>query len=257
MMSSLPDYVVADPSGNITVLVTQLVPPDKQAETAALLFAAEPQCEQVGYVSNAVPGRSISIRMSGGEFCGNAALSAAAYALMLGGEAAGDIRVDFCGVDAPMYASVERVEQSFFKASVSMPLPESVKDTALQLGEKTCILPVVAFPGISHVVMNGSVEKQLAEASVRQWCRKLDVPALGLIMLEPEENRLTPLVYVSAVDTLYWEKSCASGTCAAARVLFLKEGKNECSFKQPGGILSAKTDGGSLYLFGSVGFKSK
>lgn len=253
-MKQFPDYVIADPAGNITLLVTEPVPPEAQAALASELLSAEPTAEQVGYLSDLVPGQSVSIRMSGGEFCGNAALSAAAYALWKSSGIKADVAVDFSGLDKPVKARLERRGDSMFTGTVSMPLPESVRDGSFMLENELCEFPLVSFPGISHVILNRIPGRESAEAAVKAWCRELNVPALGLMMLSEDGKSLTPLVYVREVESLYWESSCASGTCAAAWYFSRTAGDGRWSFSEPGGTLSAEVSGNELRLIGSVRF---
>ena len=253
MMKPLPHYVIANPTGNITLLVTDPVSIDEQAAVSAELFRAEPSVEQIGFVWNIVPGISASIRMSGGEFCGNASLSAAALVLQESGRSNGEITLDFFGLQNPVSVSVEQLSGRSFRGSVSMPLPEKVSVKSLILDDELLQLPVVAFPGISHVLLNGILKRSAAEAAVIRWCEELKVPALGIMLME--DDSLTPLVFVREVNSLFWESSCASGTCAAVYHLFHETGSHVMrSFREPGGILSAEAGDGYLHLFGNVSF---
>ena len=72
-------YSIWDPSGNITALVESPVPVERQSAVAAELMARHPAVEQLGFVSwQAEDGTDAVLRMAGGEFCGNASMSAAA-----------------------------------------------------------------------------------------------------------------------------------------------------------------------------------
>ena len=76
--------------------------------------------------------------------------------------------------------------------------------------------------------------------------------ALGLMFVDRDRSALTPLVYVPAAGTLFWETSCASGTTAVGA---WAAGQNcspgasglplTLSLKQPGGTLeiTAEQDG--------------
>ena len=76
-------YAILDPTGNITALVETPVDPARQPETAAALMARHPQVEQVGFLSPPAEGAVRgTLRMAGGEFCGNATMSAAALAFL-------------------------------------------------------------------------------------------------------------------------------------------------------------------------------
>ena len=72
------DYLVADPSGNTTILVLTPVPKEEHSALAAKLLALPGiEAEQVGYVTREA-GKPLRVDMMGGEFCGNASRSAAA-----------------------------------------------------------------------------------------------------------------------------------------------------------------------------------
>ena len=96
---------ILDPTGNITALVEGDVPVSRQPETAARIMRLRPETEQVGFVrmrgadhaeesaqdtegqnETLNSGIQVRLRMAGGEFCGNASMSAAAlYRYRTGG----------------------------------------------------------------------------------------------------------------------------------------------------------------------------
>ena len=77
------NYIVANPTGNITVLVTDHVDMKDRNEVTRAMFEAVPTCEQVGYVVAPLSANAdVRLEMMGGEFCGNASLSTAAYYVM-------------------------------------------------------------------------------------------------------------------------------------------------------------------------------
>ena len=78
-------YYVLDPTSNITILAETPVPVELQPSVASRLMLAEPEAEQTGFLSHE-PGCDIALRMAGGEFCGNAAMSAAVIAATRKGE---------------------------------------------------------------------------------------------------------------------------------------------------------------------------
>ena len=73
-------YCILDPTGNITALVESSVGEKDQPAVAALIMQQHPSVEQVGFVQyhGEYP---VCLRMAGGEFCGNASMSAAALFL--------------------------------------------------------------------------------------------------------------------------------------------------------------------------------
>ena len=76
-------FSLFDPSGNITALVESPVAPEEQRAAAMRIMARFPNVEQVGFVRlPAEEGMQVAMRMAGGEFCGNASMSAAALSLL-------------------------------------------------------------------------------------------------------------------------------------------------------------------------------
>ena len=75
------DYVLMDPTGNVTALVRTPAPAERQPELARILMDAEPSAEQAGFLSSGGDGADVALRMAGGEFCGNAAMCAGALFL--------------------------------------------------------------------------------------------------------------------------------------------------------------------------------
>ena len=71
-------YTVIDPTKNITLLVTTPVPRDVQPRVAAELLRREKDAEQVGFAEGLAAGNP-RLQMMGGEFCGNATMSMAAW----------------------------------------------------------------------------------------------------------------------------------------------------------------------------------
>ena len=71
-------YLLADPTKNITVLVTTPVSRALQPELASLLLDLEPEAEQVGFVEDSGGRRWVSAtQIVRQQFCGNATMSLA------------------------------------------------------------------------------------------------------------------------------------------------------------------------------------
>lgn len=251
-----------DPTGNVTILVETPVPAAEQCAVAAKLMELEPTAEQVGFLESR-PDADVALRMAGGEFCANAAMSAAVLA----------------GMDAAAVACAccERIADSFLTVSVSgaepivvelearaggddvwqgtvrLPRPLAVETVRFADGQ-TC--PVVTFDGIVHVILECAMPREDAEALARRRCAELHADALGLMFLDRAEQRLTPLVYVPLADTMFWENSCGSGTAAVGAYLAKEQGTTvRVPLRQPGGTpeITASPDG-ALRLRGSVRF---
>ncbi len=243
-------YALIDPTKNYTLLVESPVPPELQPRLAARLMEREGLAEQVGFVTDAGPD-GLRLRMAGGEFCGNAAMSAAVLRAENAGAECGAIPVRMEGAEITVTAGAKRSPEGGWTGTVEMPKPISISRISFPGGET---LPVVSFPGIAHAITDEPLEKGRAEALVRRWCAFLRADAAGILQFDRAENRLTPLVYVPAADTLFWESSCASGTAAVGYLLAAEAGVPfGADIAQPGGDLAVSIDGGGvLRLSGSV-----
>ena len=242
-------YHLFDPTGNVTVLAETPVPVDGQPAVAAALLVAESAAEQVGFLSEGQD-CDIALRMAGGEFCGNAAMSAAAFYAARENLRDGSVRVKVSGAPVPVEARLA-AENGSWRAAVKMPPPLSVSRTNLRGGGSPV---VVRYPGIAHVILPRRMEREDAETAARGWCAALEAEALGLMLLDREKRVLTPLVYVPVGDTLYWERSCASGSAAVGAYLAAEAGKGvTAALREPGGVLevTAAPDG-SVTLTGTV-----
>ena len=251
------EYWYADPTGNITLLAEGSFRAEDYPALAKRLLAAEPEAEQVGFLEDLSPGH-VSLRMAGDEFCGNAALSSAALALKKTGLPKGGISVDVYGLSSSLDAIVSQIGEDRYAGLIQMPSPEEILTRTFVWDGRSYDLPVVRFPGITHILTTQPFEKAFAETVIRKWCGELGASALGIMQIDAERGNLLPLVYVSAIDTLYWESSCASGTCAAAFWSASLQGRGGTfRFSEPGGVLGAEVKNDSLALSGTVTLKKK
>jgi diaminopimelate epimerase len=249
-------YWKFDPTGNITLLAEGSFPPEERKRLADLLMQMEPDAEQVGFLSPGDSECDLSLTMTGGEFCGNASLSAAAWLLEKRQLPRGDVSLRVSGAPEPVTVSIEK-QGGDWVGSLQMPPVQRISTEALPLDGQFLQLPVVWFPGICHCILTSPISRQQAKNAIRQWGRLLDTPALGLMLYHEKDHLLTPLVWVSGADTLFWENSCASGTSAVGAWL----AREACSsiqrdLIQPGGTLhieaGAPSDGSMLRLSGRV-----
>ncbi len=298
-------YYIMDPTGNITILVEGDVPADERGAVAAKLMESEPTAEQVGFVSytpshaecagaeeetgavgytereeNIGTGHAdaegkteaghadITLRMAGGEFCGNATMSAAVLAVHLGkvkvpakGEKSYNISVSASGAKGIRKVRVEANDNGSYTGTVDMPRPLSIKKERLPFEGAEYELTVVDFGGIAHVICEAgqfpfllSNTKMPAERAVMEWCELLHAECLGLMIYDSEQGRLDPLVYVPNAGTLVWESSCASGTTALGAYLSEKDRRPvSLDISEPGGTLCITAEPeGKLMLTGNV-----
>lgn len=271
------EYTIFDPTGNITALVETAVDPSDQPSVAAGIMGLHPEVEQVGFVTFAAAGASapaadvpVSLRMAGGEFCGNATMCAAALYMMASGMTGeASVRVKVSGTKDPLDVSLVRRDAVSFDGAVTMPPAIGIEELKLSdgmtPGSNALRLPVVRMEGIAHVIIEPDSgffglrdDSALAETLLRDWCAVLGAECLGMMFVGDSEDcirALTPLVYVPGADTMFWENSCASGSAAAGIYLASKTGRPvDVTFNEPAGRLRVTSDpaAGRTVLYGSL-----
>ena len=248
-----------NPTGNRTILVTTPVDKNDYQKVASELMQSEPTAEQVGFLDVTDKG-GFRLSMAGGEFCGNATMSAAVW-LCMKGRAQSPVSIKVSGAKGIIKAEVEKTADGFdtgsygvYSASVKMPSPVEFKEVQVELGGGKMLLPAVVFEGITHILLNGiGIAKKQAEKSIRKWSNELGIPCLGLMFYDAPKGKLKPLVYVKNPETLVWENSCGSGSVAEAAWLY-HNGivKASYEFAEPGGKITVRRKGKAFYLEGKV-----
>lgn len=251
------EYYYCNPTGNITILVKESVPVEKQPVISNYLCEIEPTCEQVGFIYRNEKDCDIRLRMAGGEFCGNATMSTAALFCDENGLEIGssqNVTVKVSGAKDPLSVTIKRLGAKEFSGRVEMPLPKEMIVRKFTFDEVTYELPVVIVEGMYHIIYPGILRRYIAEKAIKCWCEEMNAPAMGIMMIDEKKEFLTPLVYVKNVDSLYWEHSCGSGTAAAGFYYYKKLGTAVTKhFYEPSGILTIEVNSeGKLYLSGQV-----
>ena len=260
-MTSL-HYYIADPTKNITALVGTPVPPASRPFAALQVMRREPSCEQVGFVSRGGAGEPC-LAMAGGEFCGNASMAAAALFCRKDGVKPGETRellLTVSGAPEKIPVRVTALADGSFDGTVRLPAPERIVWETLPFNGRELTLPVVYCPGIAHImVTKDELTAAEAETVIKDWCARLAVPGLGIMLYDRAAQTLRPLVYIPGADTLFWESSCASGTGALGAYLAREAGGEvSLSVKEPGGTLLVRVaPDGSPALSGRVSLSAE
>lgn len=263
-MSKKLDIIIANPSGNITILV--LTPTDRAdyKDTARkLLDIKRLNAEQVAYL---LPqnGELPEMEMCGLEFCGNASRAFAYYKALTSDSTQENITVKVSGCNKPLNAHIDFDTQN---VSMAMPVPTSFREySAKELSlNRGGIL--VNIDGISHLILEDVPPMLETFENIKDFIYSnydASLPAFGVMFCDTTNGLMTPVVYVKDVDTTYFEGSCASGTVAASFALAsnLEDGTHDFSFEQPEGILSSsviKSNGciESIILKGTISLSEK
>ena len=244
-------YLIYDPTKNVTALVTTPVPRRDHAAAAAALMAALPAVEQTGFLEEpSDPAARLRLQMMGGEFCGNAAMSAAAYLAERDGlpdGAADAYPLEVSGNSGVLRCRIEHRGPRFF-GTVAMPLPESIGSALLPpVGAGGVrVVPAVRLPGIVHCILPApEVTREQAEAELRPQlptlCARLRTGACGLLLFDELSASFAPLVYVASTDTAVWESGCGSGSAAIGAYLASRDGASrDIALRQSGGIIRVR-----------------
>ena len=260
MMEDLK-YYIFDPTGNITALVESGVAAADQSAVASRIMERHPDVEQVGFITYADDAAAadvpVSLRMAGGEFCGNATMcTAALYMIRKNMPGSAAIRVRVSGAAEPLEVQLRRKDAVSFDAAVTMPPAVGIDELRLAdgmlQGSDSLSLPIVRMEGIAHVIIEPDSgffglkdDPALAEILLREWCGLLGAECLGMMFLGDGAalRPLTPLVYVPGADTMFWENSCASGSAAAGIYLAAQAGTPvDVTFDEPAGRLRVESD---------------
>ena len=203
--------------------------------------------EQTGFVEKSEIADS-RLQMMGGEFCGNATASLAAYISAKTGKT--DISLEVSGSDTIVPCNVVKDEE-IYRVTVSMPLPLDIYDTRFpELCESS--VTVVKLPGITHIVANTNCSAPSRETLAR-ICKKLDEPAIGVIILDEEKMSIHPVIYVADTNEVVHEKGCGSGSAATGAYMARKLSQTlSTDVIQEGGIIHVNAEMNSDNAFTSL-----
>lgn len=242
-------FVKVNPVENMTILVESLVPREDYASISqCLMNYASLHAEQVGFME----GRHL--QMMGGEFCGNASRSFAAYLAFrdLQFEKEKIYEITCSGCSHPLSVWVRQgAKEHQFLAKIMMPKFSSFDFESIEWKAEKHSIARVAFEGITHFILEGIEEEEALLDYFQKKASEESMEAFGLMFFEKEKSFLKPYVYVHGLGGV-WERSCASGTTALGYFLLEKYGLSKADIQEPGGILSLSYEKGRMYIDGSV-----
>ncbi len=259
-MSRTVEVIVANPAGNITIMVLTPTPREEYQSVANKLLeidfaklgvsftssliddSPEIKGEQVAFILPDDDEGFPQMEMCGLEFCGNASRSFAYYKAVAAGSNLRELDVKVSGCDYPLHATINPLNHD---AKIQMPLPVryfTLSSQELGLGSEERDIMLVDMDGISHLVIEGVPASIETFDRIRNYLyehKGMDMEAFGIMFMDHDKLSITPVVYVRDVDTTYFEGSCASGTTGAscALVYDCPDGVYEFSFEQPKGLL--------------------
>lgn len=217
------------PGGNTTALVTEVVPRPKYAMVASRIMQSYPDIEQVGFLEEVDSDQvDLHLQMMGGEFCGNAARSAAYLWAQVHGKRAVNISVS--GIDTILSVFVTDTT-----SELCLPPSFFVGITPFTEGM------IVDLSGIRHLIVRKTHLDRTQEL-IQQYSNEL--PAVGVIATE--EMRvgffdITPFVWVRDTNSLIPETGCGSGSIAVALAQYHRDSLS-------GPVYRIKQPSGEIYI---------
>ncbi|MCL2280935.1 D-alanyl-D-alanine carboxypeptidase family protein [Candidatus Saccharibacteria bacterium] len=197
-------YEITAAGGNSTIIETDTIYENLAIRGNYLLNLSE-TAEQAGFIN----GRAF--QMAGGEFCGNGSRAAA---IIMSNFKTNKIRYSVSGFQNIVEATVEKLVDNIFNVSAEF------KDLRYEIATKNDCR-IVKLDGITHIIVKVKKIPKNTRVILSEKITKYNLenePAVGLIYLT--DNKITPLVYVKKVDTIYEETACGSGSVA----VFLADG---------------------------------
>lgn len=239
-----------NPAGNITLLydIRNINKDDIQKISKISMGDLNLYAEQVGFINDN------HLQMMGGEFCGNACRSFAAYLAFndINFKNKKDYKITCSGENSKLNVEVRVSEiDNIFLSRIKMPKSISTETIDLKLSkEKILKISEIIFEGIVHFIVESSVDNEIIN-KIREYSNKKKYSAFGVMFFNYKTMHMKPYVEVQGFDGV-WENSCGSGTTAVG--YYLKKYKNIDFAKiiQPGGWLEVSHENNEVFIDGPV-----
>ncbi len=212
-------HIVTAAGGNATAIQVLDAPQGRdwyvRQGQELMVRMADYQVEQVGFL---IP-NEIHFEMAGGEFCGNAARSAAVLLSEITDQ--NHPRFTMSGYDGRVRAEVDQTTDQRYDvvcAFIDLPMTKSQSWVSDDQGAT-----LVDLGGIAHVVLEAPFPRNGYEEQHRKFVNGLHLQghdAVGVcwIRYQDDQVHMDPVVWVRAVDSFFYETSCGSGSIAVAAV---------------------------------------
>ena len=247
------EVVKLSPLGNTTVFLRgEAAAEERSALLSEAMDYDHLAAEQAGFLVEPHTEEAIlRVEMSGGEFCGNATLSAAALAAAEGAESL--FLVECSGAPEPLRAEAHPLGSGRWLARAEMPSAHEVRRISLDGFSFGGAAICVSLPGIAHLVVEAAdLSAADYDELLARLMRETDADAYGVVPFERmgrDHFRIRPYVAVPSAKSHVFEHACGSGSLALA----LAEGseRGRIAVEQPGGTLFVET-GKRFFLEGEV-----
>lgn len=219
------DIIIAGPGGNYTAFIAGDKNNLDYVEIDNTLREKDKRIEQVCFFRK---DRNLwQADMTGGEFCGAAAMSFAYIVSKL--EKTNTPKFQFSGYNDIISAKVEGNKSH----SLIFTVEKENLVTEISKG-----ISLVSLPGIYHFVTSENFEPDDILEKLKNLlnnCNIYNPPAAGLIQVQEiiDGMEINPYVWVPIAKSFINETACISGSIAAGIINFLKNGVKNLNVKQP------------------------
>lgn len=250
-------FVKASPCSNTTVFILDEVDKLQYSKVAAAVMDYDHlYAEQLGYIVPAADGQAVfRLEMSGGEFCGNALLSAAALVKYHKLSTDNRFYLESSGVDGILMCEAEEIVVGKYYSRAEMPAGNKRRKLSLTADGEVYSGTLVSLNGISHFVFAGEIPDRKYVAIMAALVHECKNSAYGIIpykQLATDEYYIRPYVYVPETDSYVFEQACGSGSLSLGIVLADGLAK-DIAVRQPGGKIKVSI-GENNYISGEVFF---
>lgn len=159
------------------------------------------------------------LEMSGGEFCVNAARSAAVVLFEI--KNINKFEFIMSGFKNKIQANVEKNSNKTYEVTCKFPNLK-IKSKNVSVMNKKAVL--VDLGGIVHIIIDSDFPKNNYKTIHQKIMRELNIysrKAVGVCWINSINKKtiINPVVWVRDVDSLFYEKSCGSASIATAKVV--------------------------------------
>lgn len=261
------NFVKVNPVENMTIFIMDQIPrKDHKSLSNKIMDYNNLHGEQVGFIERAASEDMLRLQMMGGEFCGNATRSLAAlmvhndYPQIKKEKEKYLVDLEVSGMEESIRCEVEKLDGNKYLSKIEMAPPISIEEVSIDFEGEDLEFTRVNFEGIIHFIVDKDKidDKNKFYRRIKDSLEDSDYEAFGIMYYDFKDDFMEPLVYVRSTDSLFWERSCASGTCAYGAYLSHKnKGNIHVDIDQPGGSLNVDVeykDGKieKIYLDGKV-----
>ncbi|MGO4348588.1 diaminopimelate epimerase [Paenibacillus sp. MCAF9] len=261
------DFIKFNPTQNMTILVKSNHPVDEYKHIATKMMSYDNvNAEQVGFIEKSNKKEADAhLIMAGGEFCGNACMSLAAFIASEKGldqDALAEMRLEVSGTDKLIICQVRKMADEYL-CQVAMPVPNKIEKRTIKHDGCDIDVILVSYHEFTHIVIEveqfDKWNREKAQELAKLFASTLEAGLVGILLYKSKSAELAPLIYVPHLDSMIWERGCGSGTASLGAYLAWKNKKGVVAqIKQPGGTIKVMADCykevlASLKIEGSVG----